>query len=433
MNKMEQNIVNNTIFVTIPLSENIDNFEVNFFSFRAVFFNKNNTIVKKTDTIVCYKNLYLPYLADNLSFSINEKPYLEDTYFANPSSNSDPFTSSSFLNITTPTNGKYAYEDFRRLKHIFHADFACFVLFVLQNFRKIGIEALKMKADLLFDSLLVNISYLYDISTKTFLYINVDLDFTGNIARIAKCSAKINIYMEGYKIIGCFTKKSKGDILLYDKERKLLGNFLSLVPINKESHYSVNVDVNIANLFKIAINHVFWVNNAGFVGLASDVYGSGVNSGFWIPCYNLNGKLFTELYCEKILNNQTDYFYDDVSQAEQIEQTLSVNINPVQIDSDFINKKFYIKKIYQELKGDVNTYIFDNLDDKIIFLNIIQDPQNSNWEKIKIDGKDFEWYQYMSRLNFEFDFNTGKTTIAFNHCFEYNHGPLLFLDSSHFV
>ncbi|MDR2654098.1 MAG: hypothetical protein LBB39_02190, partial [Mycoplasmataceae bacterium] len=128
---------------------------------------------------------------------------------------------------------------------------------------------------------------------------------------------------------------------------------------------------------------------------------------------------------------QTDYFYDDVSQAEQIEQTLSVNINPVQIDSDFINKKFYIKKIYQELGGVVNTYTFDNLDDKIIFLNIIQDLQNSNWEKIKIGGEDFEWYQYMSRINF--NFNTGITNISFNHCFEYNHGQLLVLNSSHIV
>jgi hypothetical protein len=245
------------MFIEIPLNCDLPNSDVNYFTLRGVFFNKNHTIVKKTEPISCYRNLYSPYLFDNMQISLNEKPSLKSEYFSNPDTykDCDIFTAADkFLDVTEKDgNGKYVFDDFTRIKHIFHADLVCFTLFTLQNFRSFDI-GLPIKLSIGFNDLKANISYLYNIEEKNFEYIKINIDFTGLIG-FQTAKASINMSLENYKILGVFTKLGSDNTQFYDHNRKVVGNFLSLVPLNEESIYTADIVVNLVNLLKISFNH----------------------------------------------------------------------------------------------------------------------------------------------------------------------------------
>jgi hypothetical protein len=234
------------------LSDEVPEYDTFYFSFVGVFFNKNKTIVKKTEPIYCYRNLKSPDLFSNLSISLQQMPHLDT--FSNLS-NQTSLEALSFLDIKPKTDEKYDIADFKRIKEILEQDFISYIWMVLANVRIINVNGL-FSLNVNFSSIAGNISYLYNIEMKTFEHLDIEIDFNGKVENVLNVSGNIKFSMNNYEIIGVFCEKDENyNTLLYDKKRHILGNFIQAVPVNSDSSFNTSAKINLVPPYSISFNN----------------------------------------------------------------------------------------------------------------------------------------------------------------------------------
>ncbi|MDR0752500.1 MAG: hypothetical protein LBF02_00080 [Mycoplasmataceae bacterium] len=399
---------------------------------KIVFFStSDSSIVKKTQPIRVYKNLYSPIIEEKFQVSLNEKPQLEDKYFIDNSSK-NTLSAIDFLDIGLPNESTHLYDEekYREIRQILQSDLVCYFLYTLSSLKVTDLSfALKVPFWLTINIDKIEQSdfeYTYDMSTKAFINLSVKLNISGKALGMFPFSVILNFEMKNYKIIGAFTRDSSYKTILNDRKRILLGNFLSLVPIDEDSYYHLDFKANFANLINYNIKYYYFLNGDGNLGTASDMWATGENAGFWIPCYNLNGKEFTE----KVLDINS---YSEEKQADEISNLLKTkNIEPIIVPTDFKEKfKFYLKKDFlnkfKEFKKDENAFCFENLAQKVIFINMMSCENNKDWKTLQINLEEpsivlsLPYYQFLSRLNFNLiNENKLNVKIIFNKCFKFN-------------
>jgi hypothetical protein len=217
--------------------------------------------------------------------------------------------------------GCYKSEDLERIKQILKSDFVCYSLFSISNLKKLKIKEAPFLT-INYDYVLCDFKYKYNIETKTFEELKINIVFNGNIVTgMLKFTLKIGFdFHGGYKIIGTCIKNNKTNVeTLSDDKRILLGNFFSLVPCGEDSYYIVHFEIDSLSIPLVNSEHFFWMNASRPCPIASFVYRSG-DTGLFIPCYNLNGNEFTTKYLD--IN-----YYQDSSKADEIFNLLLVKEN----------------------------------------------------------------------------------------------------------
>jgi hypothetical protein len=330
--------VGNSIKVTIKFANDIlqkIGDKLAYFDFSVVFYNDDNSIVKRTETIHCYRNLKSPYLVDNFSTSLNEKIELDSQYFYKPEEhqtnpNPNPFDAMDFLDADGPdANGDYKFEDFRRIKQIFHSDLNLFVFLFVNNYSRLDFDEAG-EFDIQITSLTTKINYMYDIINKNFIYLSLSIDFTGQLEYppmpFVKMKGHADFLLHDYEIFGVTQLKNATHHLMDDK-RLMNGNFLSIVPYGIESFYAFNydVDVPIAKPFikdPLSASSLFFMNGPGVLAISHD-HG---NAGLYLPCYNLDGKEYADEYLSRAHLTEQD--------SNRIEKKLLLKtITPYSLDS----------------------------------------------------------------------------------------------------
>ncbi|MDR0752909.1 MAG: hypothetical protein LBF02_02280 [Mycoplasmataceae bacterium] len=439
LQKSTTTIFKKTIFVTIPISSNIPEWDFFISYFDIVFYSKkDSSVFKRTKPIKISKDLSSPIIENDFSIALNQFPYLEEEYFyIKKTAEENCLDVIDFLNIKEPTTDekgkkKYDFEDQKRIFKILQSDLALYILYVLTNLKTLEIAS-GVYVDVNIENFISsNVKYIYNTETKTFQELSIDILLEGKILKnLVKINGKIKFDLfNGYKIIGAYTRTFDDKIFLLDNKRYLLGNFLSIVPENKSSYSHVDIDISIPiiKLSVLKFNHYNFQNNDGNLGIANDNWIEGKNAGFWIPCFNLDGIEFVEKYTDKF------QYTGDIENVKEVTDTLLVkDIKKIEISSllpsndteisflvkkeywdNFINQEHYYYYYKYEIENVIMTLESEtsNLFKKIIV--------NHNWKNFE-----YEWFQWISTFTLEKK-TSFKFALVFNPIFFYNKSKVIY-------